>query len=455
MSALSAARPVAFAGEVITPESHGYPAASRNALTTGAPAVILRPADAADVQRAVRFAAVSGRRVAVRGGGHSAAGLSTVDDGIVIDLRHLRAVEMLSGNRVRVGGGALWRQVVETLGPHGLAISSGDTADVGVGGLTLSGGIGWMVRRHGLTLDHLRRIELVTAAGEILEADESHHAELFWALRGGGGGYGIVTAFEFEAEHVTDVSSCRMTFPAEQAAQVVDAWTAHMRTAPFEIGSTLVLADPLTGGVNAPVQITLVRCDDDDLSESVRALAAAGSALTVDQLRVPYAEVLHPGAELPTGLTASVRSGFVAPHRVDEAAAAVVRSAGEGQPGAIILHSLGGAFARVSPAATAFAHRSAEVMVTTFAVSPDDAVADVRARLDLLWNRLAPHIDGAYANSLDGGSAAAIGAVFPEDTLVRLATVKERYDPANLFRRHFGPGAEVPAIVLSEGKGSR
>src|SRR5690606_24791023 len=186
--------------------------------------VILRPADAADVQRAVRFAAASGRRIAVRGGGHSAAGLSTVDGGIVIDLRALNAVEVLSENRVRVGGGALWRQVAEALGPHGLAISSGDTADVGVGGLTLSGGIGWMVRRHGLTLDHLRRVELVTAGGDILDVDGSQHPELFWALRGGGGGYGIVTAFEFQAEPVTDVSSALLTFPAEQAPQIVAAW---------------------------------------------------------------------------------------------------------------------------------------------------------------------------------------------------------------------------------------
>lgn len=443
MTALSATELAAFAGEIITPESDGYGEASRNALTAGAPAVILRPADAADVQRAVRFAASSGRRIAVRGGGHSAAGLSTVDGGIVIDLRALDGVEVLAENRVRVGGGALWRQVAEALGPHGLAISSGDTADVGVGGLTLSGGIGWMVRRHGLTLDHLRRVELVTAGGDILDVDGSQHPELFWALRGGGGGYGIVTAFEFQAEPVTDVSSALLTFPAEQAPQIVAAWTVHMRTAPFEVGSTLVLADPLTGGANAPVQITLIRCDGEDLGESVAALAAAGSALSVDQRRMPYADVLHPGAELPAELTASVRNAFVAPHHADDAAAAVARSASEQQPAAFILHSLGGAFAQVPSEATAFAHRSAELMVTTFAVCPADAVAAVRARLDQLWSRLTPHVDGAYANSLDGSSAAAIDAVFPDDALARLAAVKETYDPANLFRRHFGPGADV------------
>lgn len=147
-----------FDGTIITPESPDYASAARTALATARPAIVLRPSHVADVQCAVRFAAASDRPLVIRGGGHSAAGLSTTDDGTVIDLSALDAVELLADRRVRVGGGALWRQVAETLAPHGLAISSGDTADVGVGGLTLSGGIGWMVRRHGLTLDHLRAV---------------------------------------------------------------------------------------------------------------------------------------------------------------------------------------------------------------------------------------------------------------------------------------------------------
>lgn len=169
-----------FVGAIITPDSSDYSQAARTALAFANPALILRPVDVADVQRGVRFAAASGLPLAVRGGGHSAAGLSTVDDGIVVDLGALDAVELLGDRRVRVGGGALWRQVVDVLAPHGLVISSGDTSDVGVGGLTLSGGIGWLVRRHGLTLDHLRAVELVTASGDILVADETHHADLFW-----------------------------------------------------------------------------------------------------------------------------------------------------------------------------------------------------------------------------------------------------------------------------------
>ncbi len=443
MRAAPVTGPVGFAGEIITPESADYEMASRNALRGGAPASILRPADAADVQRAVRWAAASGLPLAVRGGGHSAAGLSTVDGGIVIDLRDLDTVSVHPDRRVRVGGGALWRQVVEALSPHGLVISSGDTADVGVGGLTLSGGIGWLVRRHGLTLDHLRAVELVTASGEMLVADDTQHAELFWALRGGGGAFGVVTAFEFEAQRVADVEFGLLTFPAEEAAGVVAAWTAYMRSAPNSISSTLTLAGQHAGGREAPVEVTLVRSDEHGLGEAIAALGAAGTLLSSDVRRLSYAEILHPGTELPTGLRASVRNGFVPAGAVDDAVPTVARLADEDQPATIILHSLGGAFAEVTSDATAFAHRRAEIMVTTFAVSPDAAVDPVRARLDALWGELEPYIEGAYANSLDGASADAVSAVFPHDTLARLAGVKDAYDPDDLFSRHFGPRATV------------
>ncbi|MGM7698327.1 FAD-binding protein [Microbacterium sp. A84] len=151
--------------------------------------------------------------------------------------------------------------MADALAPHGLVISSGDTADVGVGGLTLSGGIGWLVRQHGLTLDHLRAAELVTAAGEVIVVDETHHAELFWALRGGGGAYGIGASFEFEAHPAPTFMFAALTFPADRAEQLVPAWSRFMRTAPKEISSTMVLANPFAGGLDAPVEVTFARCD--------------------------------------------------------------------------------------------------------------------------------------------------------------------------------------------------
>lgn len=439
-----------FTGTIITPDSPDYAAAARTALAGAAPALVLRPKDVADVQRAVRFAAASDRPLAVRGGGHSAAGLSTLDDGIVIDLGALDAVELLPERRVRVGGGALWRQVAEALAPHGLAISSGDTADVGVGGLTLSGGIGWLVRRHGLTLDHLRAVELVTAGGEVLRADEQQHADLFWALRGGGGAYGVVTSFEFEAQPAERFAFATLTFPAGGADRVVPAWRRAMRVAPNEISSTLVLANPLAGGREAPIQVTVARCDGGDVDDVLNALRAAAAPLTEDVRVLPYAEILHDGQELPAGLRVALRSGFVGDSDADAAVEAVVDMAAQEQPAAITLHALGGAFGAIPADATAFAHRDAVLMVSTFAVAPAPAYDGLLARMADLWRPLVPLTDGAYANSLDGSAADAVASVYPQTTRARLGEIKRVYDPVNLFSRTFAPApAPAPAPELA------
>lgn len=431
-----------FAGAIITPNSSDYPQAARTALAFAEPTLILRPVDVADVQRAVRFAAASDVPVVVRGGGHSAAGLSTIDAGIVIDLGALDSVETLDDRRVRVGGGALWRHVVEALAPHGLVISSGDTADVGVGGLTLSGGIGWLVRQHGLTLDHLRAVEIVTASGDTLIADETNHADLFWALRGGGGACGIVTAFEFEAQPAAQFTFASLTFPAERAEQLVPAWVGYMRTAPRAISSTMVLSNPFTGGVDAPVEVTFARCDAGAVDEALAALHDAGAPLTEDVKQLPYAEILHAGNELPAGMRIALRNGFVRSESADAAASAVARVAVEGQPGSIVLHSLGGAFGQPSTDSTAFSHRGAELMVSTFAAAPQSAFREIGARMDQAWQTLSPFTDGAYANSLDGTDPGAVASVYPESTRRRLAEIKQTYDPSNLFSRTFVPSPE-------------
>lgn len=431
-----------FTGAIIAPESSDYPQAARTALAFAEPALILRPHDVADVQRAVRFAASSDLPVVVRGGGHSAAGLSTIDAGIVIDLGALDSVETLDDRRVRVGGGALWRHVVEALAPHGLVISSGDTADVGVGGLTLSGGIGWLVRQHGLALDHLRAVEIVTASGDTLIADETSHADLFWALRGGGGAYGVVTAFEFEAQPAAQFTFASLTFPAERAEQLVPAWVRYMRAAPLAISSTVVLSNPFSGGVDAPIEVTIARCDAGTVDDAVAALRSTVAPLTEDVKQLLYAEILHPGNELPAGVRIALRNGLVRSESADAAANAVARIAVEGQPGSIVLHSLGGAFGQPSSDSTAFAHRGAELMVSTFAAAPQAAFEGIRARMDQVWQTLSPFTDGAYANSLDGTAKDAVASVYPERTRRRLADIKRTYDPTNLFSRTFVPSPE-------------
>nr|BFE79545.1 hypothetical protein GCM10020093_021460 [Planobispora longispora] len=214
-----------FGGDIVEPGAAQYASVSRSVLASGSPAYVLRPGSVGDVRAGVRFAAAAGLVLSVRGGGHAFAGFGTNDGGVVIDLSGLASVEVVDKERhlVRVGGGATWGQVAAALAPHGLAISSGDTRDVGVGGLTLSGGIGWKVRKYGLALDSLVAAEVVTAGGQVVRASARDNPELFWAIRGGGGNFGIVTVFEFSAHPTTDVFHGRIAFPASEAAVVLRA----------------------------------------------------------------------------------------------------------------------------------------------------------------------------------------------------------------------------------------
>jgi FAD/FMN-containing dehydrogenase len=212
-----------FGGDIIEPGAAEYESARRSRLASGTPAHVLRPKSVGDVQAGVRFAASTGHLLSVRGGGHSFAGFGTNDGGVVIDLSNLANVKIIDNERhlVRISGGATWGQVAAALAPHGLAISSGDTKSVGVGGLTLTGGIGWKVRKYGLALDNLAAAEVVTANGQVVPASPEENPELFWAIRGGGGNFGIVTAFEFVAHSTTDVFHGKIAFPASEAATVL------------------------------------------------------------------------------------------------------------------------------------------------------------------------------------------------------------------------------------------
>jgi len=244
-----------FNGDIIEPGVAEYEAASRTILVPGSPAFVLRPKSAGDVRAAVRFSAGTGLPLAVRGGGHGFPGFGTNDGGVVIDLSALSGVEVVDAerHRVRIGGGATWGQVAPALAAHGLAISSGDTKSVGVGGLTLSGGIGWKVRKYGLALDNLLAVEIVTADGSLLYASADENPELFWAVRGGGGNVGIVTAFDFQAHPTTDVFYGTISFPAAEAPTVLQGWAEYLRTAPEELTSVVDFANPFAGGPQAPV----------------------------------------------------------------------------------------------------------------------------------------------------------------------------------------------------------
>ncbi|MEV0826928.1 FAD-binding oxidoreductase [Nonomuraea rubra] len=429
-----------FGGTVIEPGGAEYEAAARSVVAAGSPAFVLRPGSVADVRAAVRFAEAARLVLSVRGGGHGFAGFGTNDGGVVIDLAGLANVEIIDKERhlVRIGGGATWGQVAAALAPHGLAISSGDTRSVGVGGLTLSGGIGWKVRKHGLALDNLVAAELVTAGGQVVRASAGEEPELFWALRGGGGNFGVVTAFEFAAHPTTDVFHGRITFPPQDAATVLQGWADHLRTAPEELTAIANVANPFAGGPEGPIEI-LVTFDGDDPELAARAIdpiRRLGTVIDDEVALIPYADTLVEGLTPPPGIRFVSRSAFVGEESVPAVLAVLAEArAAQGAP-FISVRSVGGAVARVPDDATAYAHRRAELMVVTNVVGPAPVVEAARPALDALWGSLAPHAGGAYANFLASATEEDVAAVYPPRTYRRLAVVKRRYDPANLFTRN-------------------
>jgi FAD/FMN-containing dehydrogenase len=429
-----------FGGDIVEPGEAEYESASRTVLASGSPAHVLRPESAGDVQAGVRFAASAGLSLSVRGGGHSYAGFGTNDGGVVIDLSRLADAEITDKERhlVRVGGGATWGQVAVTLASHGLAISSGDTKSVGVGGLSLTGGIGWKVRKYGLALDNMVAAEVVTANAELVHASAQENPELFWAIRGGGGNFGIVTAFEFVAHPTTDVFHGKVAFPASEAATVLQGWADYLRTAPEELTSVVDFANPFAGGPEAPVEI-YVAFDGDDPQQAAQAIdpiRALGTVTGDDIALKPYAETLVDGEAPPPGIQFVLRSAFSGQESVPEVLRVLAEVRASQRSPFIAVRSVGGAVSRVPADATAYAHRQAELMVVTFTAGPAPAVAAARPALEAIWERLGPHVNGAYANFLASATEDDVAAIYPAQTYKRLTAVKRRYDPGNLFSRN-------------------
>ena len=429
-----------FGGDIIEPGDAEYAAASGSILASGSPAYVVRPGSVVDVQAAVRFAADTGLELSVRGGGHAFAGFGTNDDGVVIDLGRLATVEVIDKDRhlVRIGGGATWGQVTAALAPHSLAISSGDTRSVGVGGLTLSGGLGWKVRKYGLALDSVVAAEVVTADGDVVRTDAEENPELFWAIRGGGGNFGIVTAFEFAAHLTTDVFHGKIAFPAAEAADVLQGWADYLRTAPEELTSIVNFANPFLGGPNAPVEV-VVAFDSDDADRAAEALdpiRRLGTVIADDVVLKPYADVLEDGAVPPPGIQLVTRSAFADKESVPDVLRILAEVGASEHPPVISVRSVGGAVSRVPDDATAYAHRQAELMFATTTIGPAPVIEAGRPALEAIWARLAPHANGAYANFLASATEDDVAAVYPAETYQRLAAVKREYDPGNLFARN-------------------
>ena len=428
----------AMAAEVLRPGDDEYDDAARVFFATGQPAVVVRPSDPDEVAAALRYAVRHDLAVSVRSGGHSPLGHSTNTGGMVIDLAHLDAVDVLDAHRglVRVGGGATWGQVSAALDPHGWALTAGDTADVGVGGLTLGGGMGWMVRRHGLAIDNLVGARVVTADGRLVTASADEHSDLFWALRGGGGNFGVVVDFDFAAQPVSTVHYGTITYQVDDPANLLRRWRNAMRLAPEELSSTLALLPQMPG---APRMANVLACYAGGPGSAVTDADAAIEPMlelgTVTQASIAerrYAEILEEAQHPPAGVRLVARNTLV-PTLGDGVIAAIGGLFGTAAPAAVAVRSLGGAFSRVRSDATAFAHRDAEAMVVGMVILPETATDEDVERALVPWRTVAAYGVGTYINFQGSATDEDVAAAYPPATYARLAAVKRSYDPGNLF----------------------
>ncbi|WP_062430762.1 LLM class flavin-dependent oxidoreductase [Herbidospora daliensis] len=424
--------PESLAATAVEPGDAAYGRVRSNYLRGGSPGVLLFPRDAAEVADALAFA----RRhpalpLGVRSGGHGVSGRSTNDGGIVVDLRHLNSIEVLdhAERRVRIGPGARWKEVAAALRPHGWAIGSGDYGGVGVGGLATAGGIGFLSRKHGLTIDRLRAVEIVLADGSLVRADEHENADLFWAVRGAGANFGIVTSFEFEADEVTDVGWAQLVMDAADPAGFLRRFGEVASTAPRDTTAFLIMGPPRRGQPAVAQIMAMVDSGDPEvIVEQLQPFAGISGLYQQQVVVAAYADVMdnaHDGDHHGQGEPVA-RSAFV--REITPAfAAAAAKMLASGVVYFFQIRTVGGAVADVPAEATAYAHRDAGFQVTAMGI--DDT------RMDVLWEASREHFDGLYLSFETG--LGKVADAFPPQTLDRLRALKRRHDPANVFRDNF------------------
>ena len=430
--------------EVIAPDDRGYDQA-RTVANRGVdrrPAVIIRPADAGDVSRVVTLARETGTELAVRGGGHSGAGHGVSDGGIVLDLTRLRSIDIdVDGRTAWAQTGLTAAEYTTAAGAHGLATGFGDTGSVGIGGLTLGGGVGYLVRQHGLTIDDLLAAEIVTADGEVRHVDAVHEPDLFWAIRGGGGNFGVATRFRFRLHPHDTVVGGLMVLPAtpKTIASFVDA--ADSATEELTAIATIMAAPPmpfLPAEAHGKLVLMASVCYTGDPETAEAALAPLRAAATpiADMIRpMPYPELFSLVGEAEGPTHSVTRSEFVDAIEVGEGEAIVEHLHAASGPIALAqLRVLGGAMARVPVDQTAFAYRDRRFIL---------AVVTAYDRVDETAQHQAWVADTAAAIGKDAGvmvsflgdeGPARVRDAYPGPTWDRLAQIKRRYDPTNLFR---------------------
>lgn len=433
-----------FDGWVITPDDAAYNEA-RTVFYGGIdrrPALIVRAKGAADVARVVSLARESGLELAVRSGGHSPAGHSVSDGGIVLDLSDMKALEFDVERRTAwAETGLTAGEYTTAAGAYGLATGFGDTGSVGIGGITLGGGIGYLVRKHGLTIDDLLAAEVVTADGRLLRVDAGTHPDLFWAIRGGGGNFGVATRFQFRLHEVDTVLGGMLILPA--TPDVIASFVAEADAAPDEL-STIVSVMPAPPMPFLPaeahgkliVMAMLVHAGEVEAGERAVAPFRSIAEPIADMVRPMRYPEIYPSGDGDRHPVASTRTMFI--DAIDRPVAQTIVDhlrASTAQMAAAEIRVLGGAMARVSADATAFAHRGSRIMVNIAAMDerPDEAAAREAWVTDFAA-ALRQGDGGAYVGFLGDEGEERVRESYPGATWERLAAVKNRYDPTNLFR---------------------
>jgi FAD/FMN-containing dehydrogenase len=414
------------------------------------PALIVRAASTDDVVKAVRFATSEGLPIAVRGGAHSIAGFSTCDDGMVIDLSLMNSVDVDAKKQVATaGGGTKWGAFDAATQEHGLATPGGLISTTGVGGFALGGGMGHLTRKYGLTTDNLVGVELVTADGSVVHASEADNPELFWALRGGGGNFGVATKFELAVHPVgPTVLGGALFFPGEEAEQVVQGWRDLHKDMPDELNTimNLTTAPPapfLPEEWHFKKVAAMLVCWAGDAAEGesyVKPLRALGTPFADLVGPIPYVQLQSlVDALFGPGAANYFTSAFLT-ELPDEAIATYTdyhrKSADLPVQDELHIHHLGGAVGRVPADATAFTDRSSPYIVNAIARTPE--VADLAPQRE--WARsardaMAKYGDGRmYVNFTGEGGDDKVKASYPPEIYKRLQKVKDTYDPQNVFR---------------------
>ena len=434
-------------GVVVTPEDEAYEEARKvyNAMIDRRPAIVVQCTNAGDVVSAVDFARENQLGLAVRGGGHSVPGFGTVDDGLVIDLSGMTEVTVDPDRRTaRAQGGATWGMFNEATNAHGLATTGGIISTTGVGGLTLGGGIGYLTRGVGLSCDNLLSAELVTAEGRSMVASDSENADLFWAIRGGGGNFGVVTSFEFRLHPVGNIYGGPMFYELDDAATVLRFYRHFIRDAPEEFGGfpAWQIAPPLPfipEDRHGDPFLAFVACWTGPLDEGERALKPFHDVAPVVAEHVgpmPYPALNSAfDALVPPGLQHYWKANFVT--ELTDEAIEVHLEHGPKVPvvnSTVHIYPINGASNRVAPDATAFAYRDATfaTVIAGMWPYPADNEANVQWVRDYYEATAPLSEEGGYVNFMAGDDQDRIRANY-KGNYERLVQIKRRYDPDNLF----------------------